>query len=374
METNLESHYRGFRTPIARWARFGPYYAMFPIDFTFEIVNKYSKQGDYVLDPFAGRCSSIYASAALDRHGIGIEINPIGWLYGSVKLHPAQKDVVIKRLGQIYIDRYKYHEEVNELPEFFFYCFCKDVLLFLVSARQSLNWKINHTDATLMSILLVYLHGKLGEGLSNQMRQTKAMGDTYSIKWWKSKNMEKPPNINPYEFILKKINWRYLKGTPDLLTHSKVYLADSEIEFSKVENYLNKKQTKCSLLFTSPPYCGITDYHVDQWLRLWLLGGNDKPKSSPEKNKGRFNSKTDYIELLDRVFNNCSKVMAQDSVIYVRTDARNFTYNATISALEKNFPSYNMEIKAKPFKNRTQTQLFGDFTPKKGEIDIILSR
>lgn len=28
---------KGFKTPEARWARFGPYYAMFPIDFAFDV-------------------------------------------------------------------------------------------------------------------------------------------------------------------------------------------------------------------------------------------------------------------------------------------------------------------------------------------------
>ena len=38
---------KGFKTPESRWARFGPYYAMFPLDFAFEVVEKYSKKGDF---------------------------------------------------------------------------------------------------------------------------------------------------------------------------------------------------------------------------------------------------------------------------------------------------------------------------------------
>jgi hypothetical protein len=34
---------------------------------------------------------------------------------------------------------------------------------------------------------------------------------------------------------------------------------------------------------TSPPYLDITDYHEDQWLRLWFLGGPSRPVSGQVK-------------------------------------------------------------------------------------------
>ena len=71
----IEETYKGFKTAEGRWARFGPYYAMFPLEFAFEVVDKYSKKGDYIIDPFAGRCSSIYAGGVLERNSLGIEIN-----------------------------------------------------------------------------------------------------------------------------------------------------------------------------------------------------------------------------------------------------------------------------------------------------------
>jgi len=56
------------QTAESRWARFGPYYAMFPVEFAFDVVEKYSNEGDYIIDPFAGRGSSIYAGGILGRN------------------------------------------------------------------------------------------------------------------------------------------------------------------------------------------------------------------------------------------------------------------------------------------------------------------
>lgn len=370
---NTQDIVQGFRTAEARWARFGPYYAMFPIDFAFDVVKKYSNEGDFIIDPFAGRGSSIYAGSVLGRTSLGIEINPVGWLYGSVKLNPADETEVKTRLLEIYSRRNEYSRTIKQLPVFYRMCYCDEVLKFLLSARDNLNWKSNSTDATLMSILVVYLHGKLGEGLSNQMRMTKAMGMNYSMKWWKENKMPHPPKINPAEFILKKIKWRYEKGKPDTL-ESHILFGDSTFELNNIVKQALANDIRFSLLFTSPPYCDVTDYHNDQWLRLWLLGGSEIPEYSGEKHKGRFKSKQSYYDLLDSVFGQCAKMMADQSTIYVRTDKREYTFETTKQILRNYFPEYSYRTRRKPFTTRTQTEIMGNTSSEDGEIDIVLQR
>lgn len=365
---------KDYKTAEARWARFGPYYAMFPLDFAFEVVEKYSKKGDYILDPFAGRCSSIYVGGVLGRISLGIEINPVGWLFGKVKLQPAAKEGVIDRLLEIYGKRNYYRRSIEKLPEFYRLCYSDEVLKFLLAARTNLDWENNDIDATLMSILLVYLHGKLGEGLSNQMRMTKSMGMNYSIKWWKKNGLTNPPEINLFEFILKKIDWRYEKGTPNV-TESAVVFGDSSNQLINISERAIQNDIRFSLLFTSPPYYSITNYHADQWLRLWLLGGSENPQSLKDKHKGRFANKVDYYNLLDNVFRLSSRMMDERNTIYVRTDKREFTFNSTLEILKKHFPNHKPRIFEKPLRKdtKTQTKLFGDKSMKPGEVDIIMT-
>lgn len=371
----IENITKGFRTAEARWSRFGPYYAMFPVDFAFDVVSKYSNVGDYILDPFAGRSSSIYAGGVLGRHSLGIEINPVGWIYGNVKLNPADKEDVVDRLFDIYRIRNYYNRAIEKMPEFYRICYSDEVLKFLLAARKNLDWKNDITDATLMSIILVYLHAKIGEGLSNQMRMTKSMGMNYSIKWWKENGFKNPPEINPAELLLNKINWRYKKGMPKV-TESSVIFGDSTIELQKISERALQNKVKFSLLFTSPPYYSITDYHADQWLRLWMLGGKEIPRSTGEKYKGRFIDKDRYYNLLDSVFRLSALIMKNKSAVYVRTDKREFTLNSTIEILKKHFPSHTMKLVNKPLKKdtKTQTKLFGDKSMKPGEVDIIMTR
>jgi len=355
----------GRNSAESRWLRFGPYYAMFPMKFAFKVIENYSNEDEYVLDPFSGRGTSIIASSLLKRKSVGIEINPLGWIYTKVKLNPSSKNRILNRLSTIYKISQKDRSRLKNYSEFFNMCFCEDVLAFLIIARELLNWKKSSVDRTLMSFLLVYLHGKIGEGLSNQMMKTKSMGEKYSINWWRRNGLNKPPQINPYEFIKSRIEWRYEKGKLNL-NHSEVHLGDS----SKILRNIDKK---FDLLFTSPPYWSLTDYHIDQWLRLWLLGNESEPKANKDKYKGRFASKENYKKLLDDVFYQSSKLMKRNSIIYVRTDSRKFTLSITKEILSKYFPKHQMNIKRKPFHKKTQTELFGNKTKKSGEIDLVLT-
>src|SRR3712207_6053363 len=92
---------RTYGRAIDRWAGVGPYYAMFPVPFADEVVQRYTAPGDAVLDPFAGRGTAVFSAAAHGRHGVGVELNPVGWIYGRAKLRSAPKEDVVRRLAEL---------------------------------------------------------------------------------------------------------------------------------------------------------------------------------------------------------------------------------------------------------------------------------
>ena len=353
-----------------RWARFGPYYAMFPMPWAMEVVAKHSKKGDAILDPFAGRGSSVYAAAAQNRIGYGIEINGVGWLFGNVKLRPASEGRVLRRLHDIgSLVTPAIRRKTKAMPEFFRMCYNSKTLSYLLAARDNLDWRNRTVDATLMAIILVYLHGRAGNSLSNQMRDTKAMAPDYSIRWWRRNGFSSPPDINPVVFLDARVKWRYAKGCPGY-DESRMVLGDSTV---KVKGF-SRKGLRFNLLFTSPPYFQITNYHYDQWIRLWMLGGDPTPQRKPNEGpwRNKFESRTRYVELIRSVFRDCSDVMAKNAVIYVRTDARKFTRDTTLAALRDAFPGKNLKVQDRPLSKPSQTALFGDYSEKPGECDILL--
>ena len=367
----MTSPARKYNTAEKRWAGIGPYYAMFPAEFADSVIQKYTTPNDVVLDPFAGRGTAVYSAAIRGRNGVGIELNPVGWVYGKAKLSPAKFEDVVIRIEEIAEKAPIYSDEAENLPTFFKYCFSPRVRNFLLSARYQLNWTRRSVDWTAMALLLVYLHGKRGASLSNQMMQTKSMSPQYAINWWKARDLT-PPDIDPVEFMRKRIAWRYAKGQPTICT-SEIYLGDCTELISQLpisDSVIDVESV--SLLFTSPPYYGVTNYHYDQWLRLWLLGDLPIAYSGRGRYRGKFGNREEYRNLLYRAFSQTSELLKGDAVVYVRTDRREFTYQITIKVLEEIFPRKRRSMIGRPSHGNTQTHLFGDHTPKPGEIDLIL--
>jgi len=363
---------KGFRysTPFSRWAGVGPYYAMFPSYFADRVITKYTKSGDWVLDPFAGRGTTLFSAATKGRFGIGVEINPLGWVYGQTKLRAAERDAVEDKIRWLGSMAPRYSKHVSSLPVFFHYCFNPSVCDFLLAARDLLNWRQRDIDRTAMALLLIDLHGKRENSLSNQMRQTKAMSPQYAIRWWAEKGLL-PPDRNPVEFMLKKVAWRYAKGYP-VFRENVLYLGDSTELLGRIRNILNEKRVqKAKLLLTSPPYYKVTNYFYDQWLRLWLLGGPPYPLNLAEPCKGKFGAKKYYKKMLHSVFMKSKPLLLRDAVIYVRTDAREFTFDTTLKILTEVFPWKKLRHKKHTLPSFTQTSLYDNKVITKGEVDLV---
>jgi hypothetical protein len=363
-----ETQQSRYGTAASRWAGVGPYYAMFPVNFATWVVKEHTKTGDCVFDPFAGRGTALFAAASEGRVGLGIEINPVGWVYGKAKLQTADKEDVEERIRWLGTKAERYREAAKKLPLFFDYCFSPEVKIFLLAARDLLDWHRKKTDWTTMALLMIDLHGKRESAFSNQMRQTKAMSPQYAIEWWKERKLV-PPDREPVEFMLKKVNWRYAKGHLDSGS-GHIYLGDCQSKLNEWEN--NPPEHRAKLLLTSPPYCGVTNYFYDQWLRLWLLGGPERPRSANDSCKRKFDHKKHYTNMLCCVFKKSRAVLARNAVVYVRTDARKFTREATIEALESAFPHKMLRSQKHSLPDFTQTALFDSELETEGEIDFVM--
>jgi hypothetical protein len=68
---------------------------------------------------------------------------------------------VIERLKEIYNSRQMYYSQADGMSEFFSICYCREVLSFLLAARDKLDWKNKKIDRTLAAFILVSAHGKL---------------------------------------------------------------------------------------------------------------------------------------------------------------------------------------------------------------------
>lgn len=337
---------------------------MFPVTFVENVVTKWTHKGQTIIDPFCGRGTAPFIAMVTGRRAAGCDINPVAWLYSQTKVdpHPDPKKVE-ERITQVS----QAVAEADEEPEHEFQqlAFCRRVLGFIRCAQRTLDWQNDKLDRTVMTFMIHHLHDKRGQGLSNQLRHSRAMSPGYSIRWWRRRGYETPPEINPQDFLTRRVRWRYGKG----VAAPHPGLDRPVIELGDARNSLPDVPQTADLVLTSPPYSGVTNYRSDNWLRLWAMGeGPSLPDWNPEQ---KFLDIETYVDMLRGVFNATLSRSQHDATWYVRSDARPKTLDAIKSVLRELLPNHHLNEKKAPYLHETQTALYGDHEPKPGEVDLI---
>ena len=352
-----------YGTAKGRWAGLGPYFAMFPVSFAEEVVLKFCPKGGKLLDPFCGRGTGPFIAQHEKRLSLGIDSNPVAWVFAKAKTQPEKsKNKLLTRIDEVWQSSSYY--DAKPCNEFQKWAWNREALRFLNSARKTLGWEKSITDRTLMGFILSSVHSKLGDGMSNQMTKSRALGPDYCVRWWKSRRMQ-PPKIDPVSYLKERIEWRYRHGTVPRSTPAEIILGTAETKLR------GRQGGTYDLLFTSPPYLDVTSYLHDSWIRLWALGiGPARPDWRKEAN---IHKPELYRGMLESVLLQSKRLLKPNGTVWIRTDARTFTKKTTREILGDLWGGRHLYSRA-DIPERTQTYHYGDTTPKKGEVDFLISR
>jgi hypothetical protein len=240
-----------------------PYYTMFPLDFPLEVLAD-AKPGTWVLDPFCGRGTTLYAARLLGLNSVGIDSNPVAVAATAAKLVSVRPDAVAARAEDILRG-----PQASGIPSGTFWelCFHADVLAGLCKLRSALLGATHAVDVALRAVVLGALHGPRNQGtpsyLSNQMPRTYSTKPAAAVRFWQARGL-RPEPLDVVEIVRRHATWRYEITPPP--TRAGVV----EGEASKV---LGRLRRKFDWVVTSPPYPGMVTYRPDQWLRNWFVGG-----------------------------------------------------------------------------------------------------
>ena len=348
-------------TAAGRWYGFGRYYAMFPQSFTHDAVANLTKPGDAVLDPFCGRGNGPFTATVLGRPAVGIDVNPIAWLFAAAKLQPAATpDQVTARLSEI--AKACRPGDRRSRNRFETMSWAPAVRALLKAARRELDWRNSVVDRTLMAFITLHMQDKQGSGMSNSMSPTIAYSPSYAVKWWTQKGFLRPPEIDPVAMLEDKICRRYQYGVPAQACGT-VLLGDSRQELQK-QNHAN-----ASLLITSPPYCGVTDYWNDHWIRLWMLG---YPFRKDWSKSARFQNQKAYQNLIAGVLRESDKHLKRGATILVRSDQRRNTVEMCIAAMRSIWPRRQLLMRSTTAPHPGISKHHGRGGRQAKEIDLLM--
>lgn len=253
-----------------------PYYTMFPLNFPVRVLAR-SKQGQIVADPFCGRGTTLFAARQKSLLGYGIDTSPVAIAISRAKLFFATAEEVLESYDSLMKQT---GEQGVPKGEFWRMAFDEETIATLCRLRQALIDAERDDESAAVSVLrgivLGALHGPLNKSsfpssfFSNQMMRTFAPKPDYAVRFWKERHLL-PPFSDVREVIKRRAN-RFLKKTPSDVPGAYAYQGDA-----RVEDSYKHLPGLIDWVVTSPPYYGMRTYEADQWLRLWFMGGPERP-------------------------------------------------------------------------------------------------
>lgn len=278
-----------------------------------------------MLDPFAGRGTTLYAGRILGLHSFGIDSNSVAVAISEAKLANTTPGRVVAAARRILAEI----EKPVDLPtgEFWRFAFHNRVLNTLCRLREGLLLNCDSdTRKALRAVILGALHGPLAKHkqshFSNQCPRTYAPKPRYSIKFWRQRKMS-APEVDVLSVITNRAQ-RYF-GEETTKASGGVMIGDSQQKSS-----FSHVNSKAAWIVTSPPYYGMRTYIPDQWLRRWFVGGPSKVDYS---NEGQLThgSQKEFADGMRSVWENCASKSKDKCRLVIRFGSIN---NRDVDALE----------------------------------------
>ena len=285
------------------------YMAMFPPRIPHYFIQKFTRMGDVVLDPFSGRGTTPLQACAEGRTGIGTDLNPLAYLLTAAKVDAPDKRDLLARVWALENDMF--YGEIKDEPDqirMLFHDYTLGQLVYLKGILDRHDARDRFILATLTGILhgAPHKNGKTSNFLSISMPNTFSMSPNY-IKGYVEKHNLKKIRLDVFEVLRRKIDRLYRDGLPRARGYA---YQENAMRLTDIANrHLKKKEVK--LVVSSPPYLKVIKYGLYNWMRLWLL---DEDVEALDERLDQHPRLDDYLLFINKVCQQLYRVMAPGGV------------------------------------------------------------
>jgi site-specific DNA-methyltransferase (adenine-specific) len=305
------------------------YLGSFPAALAHAFVERFSRPGDVVLDPFSGRGTVPLQAAVERRIGAGNDANPLAYLLTAAKIDAPTRLDVEARLARLRIDwsieRSDWlsvaHAGAGALVElrtggFEFLApevvsaFDPGALAQLLFLRRRLDLA-ERADRFLAAAIVGILHGRSRAYVSDSMPNGFSLAPAYLGRSLAARGRPPAPR-DVLALLLAKVHRLYRDGLPP--TRGVAVQTDARDAGSRIAEALRSHglPDRARLVVTSPPYLRTLRYGSVNWLRLWFLGEDpiavDRAMDTPR-------SAVAYARFLAEVLEGLRPALTDDAVV-----------------------------------------------------------
>jgi len=245
------------------------YMAMFPPRLPHYFIEKFTRPGDVVLDPFCGRGTTPLEACVCGRIGIGVDMNPLAYVLTRAKIEAPPLSHIEARLRALENDMF--YSDTDREPEHIKMLFHPSTLRQLVYLKQVLDLS-DPCDNFIAATILGILHGASSRNrerssfLSISMPNTFSMSPNYIRKYIREKGLKRIP-VDVFAAARRKLERLFVHEPPP--TRGFAYCEPVDHLTAIPDQYIRKRRVK--LIVSSPPYMRVVRYGLYNWIRLWFL-------------------------------------------------------------------------------------------------------
>lgn len=234
-------------------------------------IERLTRPGQVVYDPFLGRGTTALEAAMLGRVPFGCDVNPLSRFMTAPRLDPPALGEIEARLDEL--DWAAPAERPESLLVFYHPDTLREIAAlrsYLLSRQNSGQW-----DRVDDWIAMVALNRLTGHSAGFFSVYTLPPNQAVSVKSQLRINQRRnqtPPRRHVRKIILRKS--RLLMSECDAVTLARLRQASRAAQLLTQSSASTPQIATGSvqLVVTSPPFLDVVDYATDNWLRCWFLG------------------------------------------------------------------------------------------------------
>jgi hypothetical protein len=282
-----------------------------------------------VYDPFVGSGTTLVEANALGIDSIGTDISAFNVLLSKVKtddydIPKLEKEIygILNRLNT-YKSKFSNDEKVNKL--------------FSTKNEYVQNWFAPNTQKELLCYLRLikdYTYQDLLKIVLSRSARSARLVTHYDL------DFPKEPQTKPYQCYKHQRTCQPVEEAYKFLSRYTIDTLNRVKEFSKIKtkakvviNHADSREVKLpkgiDMVFTSPPYIGLIDYHDQHKYAYELLGlkNNETREIGPAKNGQSQQAKSDYIKGINEVMLHTRDYMTKNALALIIVNDKYKLYN-----------------------------------------------